>query len=66
MPADFGELRSLMNDEALDRHRREKLWTLLKTSFAEDEERYTSEWRPYLEGFPRHFKTPLATLEQPR
>ena len=55
-----------MNDEALDRHRRERLWTLLKTSFDEDEERYTSEWRPYLEGFPRHFKTPLATLEQPR
>lgn len=59
----FGELRSLMNQTALDDQARQTLWALLKQTHSTDKQEYEATWLPYLQDFEHHWRTPLAKIE---
>lgn len=59
----FGEVRALLQEEALGVFERRTLWGHLTHAFKENPGAYAQEWVPYLAGFTHHWSTPLAVVE---
>jgi Leucine-rich repeat (LRR) protein len=59
---EFGQLRSWMNQDALEPAHREDLWQAIRQCALHHPQEFDARWRPYLRGFPMHWSQPLTTL----
>ena len=56
----FGELRSLMQHQALDASQRASLWALMTRAWEADPLAYREKWLAYMRAYPRHFLESLV------
>lgn len=60
MDSTFGDLRAWMNRPTINSEQRRALLSLILNMAKEHPHQYAQIWRPYLLGFPHHFKEVMA------